>query len=460
MGSRVLPGTGPAPGTAPGTASGLAPTTPTTWGDSTGNQFRLGIGLVAGNFDTTAASGDESLAKLATHFDSKTFQKIITDLYSTITNGYTANYTYAYGAIADAINQAGKSGLTLAEGYDINGATSKSGTWGNFATSKSPSGGNGAGNGNGAGPSYGSYGPGLTDMSANAELTAYAQVLGNLNAWGLDSLSDKAWQMISDPGYHLNAGMVMQEIRNTPEYKAAFPGMDEIQSKGLNMTENQYLNHKMDIQDQFANAGIPNKMLTPEEMGKLISNGVYQGNLGARLQKGYEMVKNADPYIKKTLQDWYGVKPGHLLAYMVSPKHGQAQIVKEVQTAMINTEAHNAKFNGLDQKTAEQLSKQMTSSGYGMDYYRTGFAKAAGEQPLEQAQLGQMGQATTSQQQILAGNFAGLKEKNVGSQAEAQHAIDLASQARTAGLQGGGGYVQNAQGGLGIGSASTEGTGK
>jgi len=307
---------------------------------------------------------------------------------------------------------------------------------------------------------FGSSGPGAQDMTASAELSAYSQVLGNLGAWGLESLSDQAWQMISDPGYHLNAGLVMQQIRQTPEYKAAFPGMDEIKNKGLDMTENQYLNHKMDIQDQFANSGIPTKMLTPEEMGKLISNGVYQGNLAARLQKGYEMVKNADPYIKKTLQDWYGVKPGHLLAYMVSPKHGQQQIVKEVQAAMINTEAHNAKFNGLDQKTAEQLSKQMTSGGYGMDTYKTGFAKAAGEQPLEQAQIGQRGQATVSQQQILAGTFAGLKEPGVGSQAEAQRAIELASQARTAGLQGGGGYAQNASGGLGIGSASSEGTGK
>ncbi len=440
-----------------------APAAP-TWGNSTGNQFRLGTGLVAGNFDTAGATADESLAKLASHFGgvgSTAFQKVITDLYSQITNGYTANYTYAYGAVANAINKAGSTGLTLADAFNINGATSKSGAWGNFSTSKSPSGGPGSGAGaGGVNISFGGSGPGLTDMSANAQLTAYSQVLGNLNAWGLDSLSDKAWQMISDPGYHLNAGMVMQEIRNTPEYKAAFPGMDEIKAKNLNMTENQYLNHKMDIQDQFANAGIPNKMLTPEEMGKLISNGVYQGNLSARLQKGYEMVKNADPYIKKTLQDWYGVKPGHLLAYMVSPKHGQAQIVKEVQTAMINTEAHNAKFNGLDQKTAEQLSKQMTSSGYGMDYYRTGFAKAAGEQPLEQAQIGQMGQATASQQQILAGNFAGLKQKGVGSQADAQRSIQLAEQARTAGLQGGGGYAQTAKGGLGIGSASTEGTGK
>jgi hypothetical protein len=201
-------------------------------------------------------------------------------------------------------------------------------------------------------------------------------------------------------------------------------------------------------------------MLSKDELGKMVANGIYGSNLNTRIQKGFEAVKNADPRVKELLQKWYGVRPGHLLGYMLSPKHGMNQIVKDVQAAMIGTEAHLDGFKGVDQHTAQQLSKQMTSTGYGMDYFKTGFAKAAGEQPLEQAQIGQRGQATVSQQQILAGTFAGLKEPGVGSQAEAQRAIDLASQARTAGLQSGGGYAQTAKGGLGIGSASSEGTGR
>ena len=313
---------------------------------------------------------------------------------------------------------------------------------------------------NQAPPSYGGGYAGTTDMSASAMMSAYSSVLTTLHNWNLDSLTDQAWQMISNPGFHMNAGEVMDKLRNSPEYQAAFPGMKEIRDKGLNLNEQQYIAREMDIQDQFAQNNVPQGMLNKDELGKLVANGVYGTNLQNRIQKGYEAVKNADPYVKQTLQDWYGVKPGHLLGYMLSAKHGMQQIVKQVQAASINTEAHNAKFQGLDQHTAEQLSRQMTSSGYGMDYFRTGFGKAAAEQPLERAQIGQMGQATASQQQILAGNFAGLKQKGVGSQAEAQRAIELASQARTAGLQGGGGYAQTAKGGLGIGSASTEGTGK
>ncbi len=323
------------------------------------------------------------------------------------------------------------------------------------------SGGGGGGGGGGISISMGGGGyAGTSDMSASAMMSAYSSVLGTLQNWNLDSLTGKAWSMISDPNFHMNAGEVIDSLRNSPEYQAAFPGMAEIRAKGLSLTEQQYIARESDIMDQFSQNGVPQKMLTKDEMGKMVANGIYGSNLQTRIQKGYEAVKNADPMVKQMLQKWYGVRPGHLLGYMLSPKHGMNQIVKDVQAASIGTEAHLDGFRGVDQHTAQQLSKQMTTSGYNMDYFKTGFAKAAGEQPLEQTQIGQMGQATASKQQILAGTFAGLKEKNVGSQAEAQHAIDLASQARTAGLQGGGGYAQTAQGGLGIGSASTQGTGK
>ena len=299
---------------------------------------------------------------------------------------------------------------------------------------------------------------GTSDMTSSAELSAYSQVLNDLASWNLESLSGQAWQMISDPGFHMNAGEVLNAIRKTPEYQTAFPGMAEIHQMGLNMTETQYLARKQDIQDQFAQNGINSKILTPDELGKLVANGVYGSNLINRIQKGYEAVKNADPYVKKMLQQWYGLQPGHLLSYMLSPKHGMNQIVKDTQAAMIGTEAHLAGFQGLDKNTAQELSKQMTNTGYNMDYFRTGFKQAAGEQPLERAQIGERGQATVSQSQILANTFSGLNQPKGTSVAGNAAALQLAAQARTAGLSGGGGFVQGQRGGEGIGYASSEGT--
>jgi hypothetical protein len=308
--------------------------------------------------------------------------------------------------------------------------------------------------------SYGSSGPGTYDTTAAAENSAYAQILNTLSAWNLDGLSSKAWDMISDPGYHLNAGEVMNQLRQTDEYKAAFPGMEQIKANGVSMTEAQYNSYESNILDQFNGNGIPTGMLTKQELGTLVANGIYGKNLDTRLVKGYEQVANADPYVKKVLNDWYGVHDGHLLAYMVSPKHGVDAIIKDVQSALIATEAHTANFNGLDQKTAKELAKQMTNSGYSMDYFRTGFAKAAELQPLEQAQVGQRGQATVSTGQILGSTFTGLNQKQGTTLAGDKSAIQLAEQARVAGLQGGGGFTQTTAGGVGVGRAGTAGQGK
>ena len=45
-------------------------------------------------------------------------------------------------------------------------------------------------------------------------------------------------------------------------------------------------------------------------------------------------------------------------------------------------------------------------------------------------------------------------------QGQVASTIKLAEQARVAGLSGGGGYVQDAGGGVGVGRTSTAGTGK
>jgi len=430
-----------------------------------GTQYHIGLGLIPGNPNTMAGSGDASLAMWANTFPggstNPAFQQAVKDLYGKISNGYQTDYTHAYSAIATAIDQAGKSGLSLSDGLAINGFTNKSGSWDSFSTtrgSNSPSGGSSPINivmgGGGT--------PGVSDMKASAELGAYSQVIGTLHEWNLDSLGAQAWSMISDPGYHLNAGEVMAALRNTPEYKAAYPGMAELAAKGLSMTEREYQTYSRDIQDQIRGAKIDVGFLNPQEIGNLVANGIYGSNLTNRIQKGYEAIQNFNSNAKQLLHDWYGVDTGHLLAYVLSPDKGTDQIVKQVQASMIGTEANLAGFNlqGQGKDIAGQLASQMTTSGYPLDYFRQGFNKAADLQPLEQTQVGQRGQATVSMNQILGTEFAGLNQPLGTTPSEDKAAVQLATQARTAGLSGGGGFTQNVKGGLGIGRAGTEGQGK
>ena len=298
---------------------------------------------------------------------------------------------------------------------------------------------------------------GTSTMSALSEQSAYATVTTSLNDWNLMGLADQAWNMISDPGFHLDGNEVLQWVRTTPEYQKRFPGMAEINKIGYHMSESDYIRHEQDVYDQFANYNLPANFLNPQEMGTLVARGIYGANLTNRLSKGYDMAVNSDPQVRNLLHKWYGVDTGHLLAYYLSPKHGMDAIVKNTQSALIGNEAYQTGFKGLDKKTAGELSAQMTNSNYNMDYFRTGFEKAAGLQPLETQQIGQRGQATASKGQILAQEFTGLNKTEKTDPAQNAQAIDLATQAKTAGLRGGGGFVSGATGAVGVGRAGTVG---
>jgi hypothetical protein len=191
----------------------------------------------------------------------------------------------------------------------------------------------------------------------------------------------------------------------------------------------------------------------------MIANGVYGSNLSSRIQKGYEAIQNFDPQAKQILKQYYGVDTNHLLTYALSPQHGIDQITKQNQAAMIATEANLSGFNGIDQKTAEALSSQMTDSNYSMDYFRTNFQKAAQYQPLEQEQVGQRGQATISQGQALSTAFSGLNQMYGSTPAQDAAAVRMAQEARVAGLSGGGGYATSAKGAVGVGRAGSTGVG-
>ena len=307
----------------------------------------------------------------------------------------------------------------------------------------------------------GSSGPGVDTMSAQMMQSAYGTVTDALRGWGLDSLAPSAWQLISDPGYHLNASLVLSALRGTQEYKDRFSGMSALQARGINWTEGQYINVESSIQQDLSSYAVPQGWLNNKEVGTLIANGIYGTNLQTRLQKGYDAMQAADPYIKTMLNQYYGVDEGQLLAYYLDPTKTAQDLIKQTQAAAIGTAAYKTGFAGVDKSIAEGLATSLPATAGGDPTSLTaGFQKAAGLQPLEQTMAGQRGQATVTSNQILENVFPGQEAQLGGTVANNTAALKLAEQARTAGLSGGGGYVQDAGGGVGVGRTSTAGTGK
>jgi len=430
--------------------------------NSGGIGYRLGVGgLLPGNPNTYGATLDEALNKIAAlPGGAGNFGTI----YSKIFGHSPSSLGTARTAIGSYMDRAHGAGLSLSD-YLAQYGGGGGGSSSSKGSSKGGGGGGGGGGGSSANPivNYTSYGPTTVDTNAANEISAFTTLRDTyLEPWGLGSLANQAWSMISDPGNHAGIGDLLAWVRGTNEYKARFPGLAERTALGYPpISEAQYLNEQNIISGAMRYYGIPTSFATTQEIGTLIANNVSSSEVTDRLKNGYELAMKAPKEVRQLLHDYYGVNTGQLAAYYLNPAHTVEQLSRQTQGALIGNESIASGFGRIDKGTATQLAAQEMTSPTSMDlnYFRQGFAKLAPLKPLETAMVGQRGQATASQKAILGEQFAGLNQSQGTTAASNKGAVQLAEQARVAGLAGGGGFVQGAKGAVGIGSATTEGQG-
>ena len=432
--------------------------------NSGGIGYRLGVGgLLPGNPDTYGATLDEALNRIAALPGGAENFGIV---YYKIFGHSPSSLGAARTAIGSYMDRAHGAGLSLSDYLAQYG-----GGGGGSSSSKAKAAAKGPGAGTaqydpsaflGSGVYNNiSYGPTTVDTNAANEISAFTTLRDTyLEPWGLGSLADQAWSMISDPGNHAGIGDLLAWVRGTDEYKARFPGLAERTALGYPpISEAQYLNEQNIISGAMRYYGIPSSFATTQEIGTLIAHNVSSSEVTDRLKNGYELAMKAPKEVRQLLHDYYGVNTGQLAAYYLNPAHTVEELSRQTQGALIGNESIASGFGRIDKGTATQLAAQEMTSPTSMDlnYFRQGFAKLAPLKPLETAMVGQRGQATASQKAILGEQFAGLNQSQGTTAASNKGAVQLAEQARVAGLAGGGGFVQGAKGAVGIGSATTEG---
>lgn len=442
---------------------------PSTGGGG-GIGYRLGTGgYLQGNPDTYGATLNQSLNKIASLPGGVANFQII---YYRIFGHSASSAGAARSAVGSYMERAHAASLSLSDYVAQYGG-------GGGGGGKKPPKGPGPGTPKGPGPgtpqpdpngflgsgTYNSvsYGPTTVDTTAANEISAFTTLRDTyLEPWGLGGLANQAWTMISNPGNHAGIGDLLAWVRGTNEYKARFPGLVERTALGYPpISESQYLNEQNVISGALRYYGIPTSFATTQEIGNLIAHNVSSSEVTDRLKNGYELAMKAPPEVRRLLHDYYGVNTGQLAAYYLNPAHTVEQLSRQTQGALIGNESMASGFGRIDKGTATQLAAQEMTSPTSMDlnYFRQGFAKLAPLKPLETAMVGQRGQATASQKAILGEQFAGLNQSQGTTAAGDKGAVQLAEQARVAGLAGGGGFVQGAKGAIGVGAATTEGQG-
>lgn len=190
-----------------------------------------------------------------------------------------------------------------------------------------------------------------------------------LRKYGLDSLAGWAMDQIKAGATQYE---IIQALRQRPEYKTRFAGMDQRAAKGLGaLSEDEYIAFENTTKDFLQRAGITGYR-TPTELANLIGNFANVGQVADRVQKGYQQVAQAPPEVRQEMQKWFGVDgDGALAAFFLDPEKAEPMIIKAAQTAVIGGTGLR---QGLD--VTQGMAGRLADLGMTNDQIQGGFGQA------------------------------------------------------------------------------------
>lgn len=283
--------------------------------------------------------------------------------------------------------------------------------------------------------------PAAQDPNANrsADDSAKAFLNSYLSQYGLSSLGDWAWQK------YLNGepiDQIMLEMRQTPEYKARFPYMDELSQKGRAITEQQAIDQERTFAQVFRVAGL-NPDQYKDLINKDIGGEVSPSEMQARLQMYTQTVYQSDPEVRAQLKFLYGIGDNDILAYALDPNKLLPVLQNKFAAAQ---EASAGVLTGWGQLSSQE-AEHLAMLGISPDQARQGFSALGMESELFNPLPGELDRTTISRAQQLNAQFEG----NI----DAQKAIQRKQSERIAQFQGGGSFATTNKGVVGVAPAQT-----
>jgi hypothetical protein len=328
-------------------------------------------------------------------------------------------------------------------------------------------------------PVTNTYGQGLSSATASQQVNAFDNLQTQLTSWGLKADINDIKTLIFKQGDHLiNTGVLTDIIRGTVKtgdakmdakfkanYDAAFPGLNEHNaSLGIGsekMTEAQYQQYVQTVQGIAQQYGLPQGFINKQEIAQLIKGNVSASEFSDRVVHLYTAANNADPATKQMLQQYYGLSTGDLAAHFADPKKAYPLLERQLTASALGGYANNVGLQGITQAQAEELANRVnqggvSSSGATMNAQSMGSMQqsllaASRDVALTRSAPG-ANEPTVNTTQLIGAQVGGFAGTN---QVAEQTQVARAEQAKAAPFEKGGGYVENAKGVVGIGSART-----
>ena len=297
----------------------------------------------------------------------------------------------------------------------------------------------------------------VANTKAASQYSAYEQTANALSAWGLDdpALIKMAHQRAqAGEDYH----QIIADIRKTPQYEAAFPGMADRAKLGLPpLSESQYLtyqNYMMGLANKYA---LPHGFVTKAEVGKLVAHNVSPSEFQSRLDALSGVATKADPLVRQEFQKFYGVRGalGAMTAYFADPKRATDLLTQQATAAQLAAQAGESGLGALDKAHATHLAQLEYTQHLAPGTARQAIDTASNFGYLQAGAPGSVA-PRVNESQLIGSQVAGYTHEGLAAD---RGAVKAAESARESFLQSGGGYAATPKGVTGVGAASSEGRG-
>ena len=251
-----------------------------------------------------------------------------------------------------------------------------------------------------------------------------------LATYGLGDLSDYLYGVYARQEVDINnPDALVFAIREQDAYKKRFAANAARAKKGLaELDPSSYLQLENSYRQLLQSNGLPPGFYDQtEDFTALLEGDVSPQELQTRVQEGFRAVQDADPEVKRQMQELYGVSEAGLAAYFLDPTKAAPILTRQAEAAKIAARAKEQGNIQLQFATAEEIAAR----GITAQEAQAGFTALGLQEGLYTEMMGE--QALTQQQKVGAA---------LGYDVEAQRQLAERRGTRKSPFQGGGGFTK------------------
>ncbi len=144
-----------------------------------------------------------------------------------------------------------------------------------------------------------------------------------LEAYQLQSIAPYLYDLITKDEINVsNPDAIIFAIKDRPEYKERFKGNARRLASGLpELDPASYIALEDQYRATLRANDLPNNFYDKkEDFVAWIEGDVSPAELQQRVEQGYAAVRDADPEVRRQMQDLFGVNEGELAAYFIDPE--------------------------------------------------------------------------------------------------------------------------------------------